>query len=146
MCLSTDMRASSSGDVWSRVCFKTAKVAQHGLHVVPKGSTCHSYTITGLSLRMFLHRNLSRGLSSGSRWIWWNIPLISLVTATVCSLNQSNTPRRVEERVGPARDSHWKCDPQTEMSNCTPLCFFYYSKPYGLVCTKTHVTGLRLLV
>ena len=46
---SMELLTSSSGWLLSLVWRCTANVAQHGLHVVPKGSAFHSYTVAGSS-------------------------------------------------------------------------------------------------
>lgn len=49
------------------VCFWRANVAQQGEHVVPNGSTLHSYMLGGSSRFKSLHKNLREGLVVGEQ-------------------------------------------------------------------------------
>lgn len=128
----------SQGWLLSIMCFCRAYVAQQGLLVVPNGSTLHSYTAGDLSLYRFLHRKRRSGLSSGRSRTWWNMPQISLLMATKCSLNLSSTARREGPKVGPGSRRWFRLSPlnwkeQLKTTWFFPLCWTMWCGIYQLM-------------
>lgn len=127
--------------------FCKANVAQQGLQTVPNGSTCYSKTVGALCSSKFLHRKRRKGLSSSSRPTWWNIPFISLLMATRCSLKRRSTPMRVSPSIGPGRRWLFRLVPlclneQLKTVLFCEFCAFHCVEQCGVVCTMHH--GLQL--
>lgn len=91
-----------SWSTWvSFTCRCRAYVVQQGLHVVPKGRTCHSWISTGSSHCMFQQREWRSGLSLASILTRWNMALISLEMATECWQKRSKRLIKKELKTGP---------------------------------------------
>lgn len=86
-----------------------AKLAQSRLETAPKRCTVIQYSSNSWSVSPpGHHKNLRRSTSSAGILTWWNIPSISLITATGSCWNLRGTPSKVFIRSGPCSSSEFR--------------------------------------